>query len=62
MPGWKRKKWIKSNGEPVINKDELLELEENMNLMDVVKWVKLYIFFVLVNLIQLVQLVELAIN
>lgn len=42
MPRWRKKKWVKSNGEPVINKEELVELAENINLMDAVKWVIRY--------------------
>lgn len=37
--GWKKKNWVNAAGKPVINKDELMELDENLKLMDDIKWV-----------------------
>lgn len=38
MHQWKQNNWIRSNGKPVVNKNELLEMEEEMESMNI-KWV-----------------------
>lgn len=38
MPSWKEKGWVTSNNKPVINKNELIEMEEALKPLNVV-WV-----------------------
>lgn len=40
LEGWKKKNWMKSSGEEVVNKEDLQELDEKLEGINV-KWVSL---------------------